>query len=113
MLLRDEALADQVRQAVTNIQGATGELKSAAANAATLVSDLQSKGFPQKVDDTLTEVLQTAKSFNAASAQVRQVVADLTGPDQPRGSPQKRPVRVTSKPASCRPSSRTITSFTS
>jgi phospholipid/cholesterol/gamma-HCH transport system substrate-binding protein len=82
MLLRDEALADQVRQAVTNIQGATGELKSAAANAATLVSDLQSKGFPQKVDDTLTEVHQTAKNFNAASAQVRQVVADLTGPDQ-------------------------------
>jgi phospholipid/cholesterol/gamma-HCH transport system substrate-binding protein len=82
MLLRDEGLANQVRQAVTNIQGATSELKSAAANAGTLVSDLQSKGFPQKVDDTLTEVHQTAKNFNAASAQVRQVVADLTGPDK-------------------------------
>jgi phospholipid/cholesterol/gamma-HCH transport system substrate-binding protein len=57
-------------------------LKSAAANAGTLVSDLQSKGFPQKVDDTLTEVHQTAKNFNAASAQARQVVADLTGPDK-------------------------------
>jgi phospholipid/cholesterol/gamma-HCH transport system substrate-binding protein len=82
MLLRDEALADQVRQAVTNIQGATGDLKSAAANAGTLVSELQSKGFPQKVDETLKEVNQTAKNFNAASAQVRQVVADLTGPDE-------------------------------
>jgi phospholipid/cholesterol/gamma-HCH transport system substrate-binding protein len=82
MLLRDEALADQVRQAVTNIQGATSDLKSAAANAGTLVSELQSKGFPQKVDETLTEVHQTAKNFNAASAQVRQVVADLTGPDE-------------------------------
>jgi len=82
MLLRDEALADQVRQAVTNIQGATSDLKSAAANAGTLVSELQSKGFPQKADDTLTEVNQTAKNFNAASAQVRQVVADLTGPDE-------------------------------
>jgi phospholipid/cholesterol/gamma-HCH transport system substrate-binding protein len=82
MLLRDEALADQVRQAVTNIQGATSDLKSAAANAGALVSELQSKGFPQKVDQTLTEVHQTAKNFNAASAQVRQVVADLTGPDE-------------------------------
>jgi phospholipid/cholesterol/gamma-HCH transport system substrate-binding protein len=82
MLLRDEALGNQVRQAVTNIQGATSELKSAAANAGKLVSELQSKGFPQEVDDTLTEVHQTVKNFNAASAQVRQVVADLTGPDQ-------------------------------
>ena len=82
MLLRDEALADQVRQTVTNVQGATSDLKSAAANAGTLVSELQSKGFPQKVDDTLKEVNQTAKNFNAASAQVRQVVADLTGPDE-------------------------------
>ena len=82
MLLRDEALADQVRQAVTNIQGATSDLKSAAANAGALVSELQSKGFPQKVDETLTEVHQTANNFNAASAQVRQVVADLTGPDE-------------------------------
>ncbi len=82
MLLRDEAFADQVRQAVTNIQSATSDLKSAAANAGTLVSELQSKGFPQKVDDTLTEVNQTAKNFNATSAQVRQVVADLTGPDE-------------------------------
>ncbi len=82
MLLRDETLADKVRQAVANVQGATSELKSAAANAGTLVSELQSKGFPQKVDETLTEVHQTAKNFNAASAQVRQVVADLTGPDE-------------------------------
>jgi phospholipid/cholesterol/gamma-HCH transport system substrate-binding protein len=82
ILLRDEAFADQVRQAVTNIQSATSDLKSAAAKSGTLVSELQSKGFPQKVDDTLTEVNQTAKNFNATSAQVRQVVADLTGADE-------------------------------
>src|SRR5690349_13664880 len=40
------------------------------------------RAFPKKVDDTLTEVHQTAKNFNAASTQVRQVVADLTGPDK-------------------------------
>ena len=82
MLLRDETLADQVRQAVTNVDGATSELKSAAANVGALVSQLQSKGFPQKIDDTLKDVKQTATNFNAASAQVRQAVTDLTGPDE-------------------------------
>ena len=74
MLLRDEALADQVRQAVMNVQGATSDLKSAAANAGALVSEVQSKGFPQKVDDALKEVKATASNFNAASKQVRQAV---------------------------------------
>jgi phospholipid/cholesterol/gamma-HCH transport system substrate-binding protein len=80
MLLRDETLADQVRQEVTNVDGATSELKSAAANVGALVSELQSKGFPQKIDDTLKDVKQTATNFNAASAQVRPAVTDLTGP---------------------------------
>ncbi len=82
MLLRDEGLADEVRQAVTNVQGATSDLRSAAASAGALVSEFQSKGFPQKVDDTLKEVKATASNFNAASIQVRQAVTDLTGPDE-------------------------------
>ena len=82
MLLRDEALADQVRQSVMNVQGATNDLKSAAANAGALVSEVQSKGFPQKVDDALKEVKATASNFNAASMQVRQAITDLTGPDE-------------------------------
>ncbi len=40
MLLRDETLADHVRQAVTNVHNATSALKSAAANAGALVSEL-------------------------------------------------------------------------
>jgi phospholipid/cholesterol/gamma-HCH transport system substrate-binding protein len=82
MLLRDEALAGQIRQAVTNVQSATSDLKSAAGDADALVSALQSRGFPQKVDDTLKEVKQTATNFNAASIQVRQAVTDLTDPDK-------------------------------
>ena len=82
MLLRDETLAEQVRQAVTNAQSATSELKGAAANAGALVSDLQSKGLPQKVDDTLKEVKQTATNLNAASKDIRQTVTDFTRPDE-------------------------------
>ena len=42
MLLRDEALADQVRQAVANAKNATGELKRTAEQANALMSDEES-----------------------------------------------------------------------
>jgi phospholipid/cholesterol/gamma-HCH transport system substrate-binding protein len=82
MLLRDEALADQVRQTVTNAQNATSELNRAAAQASTLMSEIQSKGLPGQVDDTLKEAKKSVANLDAASAQVRQAIADLTGPDE-------------------------------
>jgi phospholipid/cholesterol/gamma-HCH transport system substrate-binding protein len=81
MMLRDDALADQVRKTVMNAQNATSELKGAATKVDALISELQAKGFPQKVDDTLKEAKQTITNFDAASVQIRQAVADLTGPD--------------------------------
>lgn len=45
MLLRDEALAAQIRKAVTNAQGATDALSHAAEHASSLVSDIQSRSF--------------------------------------------------------------------
>jgi len=82
MLLRDEALADQVRQAVTNAQNATRELNRAAAQASTLMSELQSKGLPDQVDGTVKEARKAVADLDAASAQVREVITDLTGPDE-------------------------------
>src|SRR5579862_7534010 len=81
MLLRDEALADQVRQAVANARNATVELNRAAAQASTLMSEIQSKGLPGQVDDTVKEAKKSLANLDAASAQVRQAIADLTGPD--------------------------------
>jgi phospholipid/cholesterol/gamma-HCH transport system substrate-binding protein len=81
MLLRDDALADQVRQAVANAKNATSELNRTAEQANTLMSELQSKGLPAKVDDTVKEAKNSVANLNAASAQVRQAIADLTGPD--------------------------------
>jgi phospholipid/cholesterol/gamma-HCH transport system substrate-binding protein len=81
MLLRDEALADQVRKAVANAKNATGELKRTAEQANALMSDLQSKGLPSTVDDTVKEAKKSVANLEAASAQVRQAIADLTGPD--------------------------------
>lgn len=82
MLLRDEALADQVRQAVTNAKNATGELNQAAAQASSLMSELQSKGLPGQVDDTFKEAKKSVANLDAASAQIRQAITDLTGPDE-------------------------------
>jgi phospholipid/cholesterol/gamma-HCH transport system substrate-binding protein len=82
MLLRDEALAAQIRQTVTNAQNATVELNHAAEHASSLVSDIQSRTFPQKIDDTLASVKDTVGNLNATSKQVRQTVADFTGPDE-------------------------------
>jgi phospholipid/cholesterol/gamma-HCH transport system substrate-binding protein len=82
MLLRDEALADEVRQAVTNAKSATGELNRAAAQASTLMSELQSKSLPDQVDDTVKEAKRSVANLDAASAQIRQAITDLTGPDE-------------------------------
>ena len=82
MLLHDEALADQVRQAVTNAENATSELNRAAAQASTLMSEIQSKDLPVQVDDTVKEAKKSVANLDAASAQVRQAIADLTGPDE-------------------------------
>jgi phospholipid/cholesterol/gamma-HCH transport system substrate-binding protein len=82
MLLRDEALADQVRQAVANAKEATSELNRAAEQASTLMSEIESKGLPGQVDDTVKEAKKAVANLDAASVQVRQAITDLTGPDK-------------------------------
>jgi phospholipid/cholesterol/gamma-HCH transport system substrate-binding protein len=82
MLLKDEGLAAQIRKAVTNVQDATDEFNHAAEHASSLVSDVQSRNFPQKIDETLASVKDTVNNLNATSKQVRQTVSDFTGPDE-------------------------------
>jgi phospholipid/cholesterol/gamma-HCH transport system substrate-binding protein len=82
MLLRDEALAGQIRQVVSNTQTATSELNNAATQANGLISDIQSRSFPKKIDDMLASVKDTVSNFDATSQQVRQAVADFAGPDE-------------------------------
>jgi phospholipid/cholesterol/gamma-HCH transport system substrate-binding protein len=82
MLLRDEAIAAQIRKAVTNAQGAAEALSHAAEHASSLVSDIQSRSFPRKIDETLASVQDTVSNLNATSKQVRQTVSEVTGPDE-------------------------------
>lgn len=82
MLLRDEALAAQIRETVANAQHATDEFNHAAEHASSLVSDVQSRNFPQEIDETLAGARDTVNDLHATSKQLRQTISDLTLPDE-------------------------------
>ena len=82
MLLRDQDLATSIRKIVTNAQNTTDAFSRAAENASSLVSDIQSRSFPQKIDETLTNVKDTVNNLNVTSKQVRQTVSDFAAPDE-------------------------------
>src|SRR5262249_21394714 len=75
MLLRDEALAGHIREAVTNTQQATADLGHASSEAAALMTDLRSRGIPQRADEIMDHLTDSAR-------QVHQVVSDIAKPDQ-------------------------------
>jgi len=82
MLLRDSLLATQIRQTVTNAQQATADLSHASNQANGLISDIQSRHFPQEVDETLASVKSAASSLDESVQQIHQTVAEAAGPDE-------------------------------
>jgi phospholipid/cholesterol/gamma-HCH transport system substrate-binding protein len=81
MLLRDETLANQVRQTVSNAQQASADLGHVSSQANGLVSDIQSRNFPQKIDGTLASVNSAATHIDASAQQLHQTITDFAGPD--------------------------------
>jgi phospholipid/cholesterol/gamma-HCH transport system substrate-binding protein len=81
MLLHDDAVAGQIRETLSNAQQASLNINHASAHANSIVSDIQSRGFPGKIDDTLAGVKDTVSNLDTSSQQIRQMVADLTAPD--------------------------------
>ena len=82
MLLRDQALAGQIRETVGNVQQASLNLNRVSVQANGLLTDIQSRSFPQKIDETLASVKDTASNFDVSSQQIRQTVNEFTAPDQ-------------------------------
>ena len=82
MLLRDQALANQVRQTVTNVQQASADLSQASHQANGLLSDIQSHNFPEKMDGTLASVSDAASNIDASASQLHQTIAEFAGPDE-------------------------------
>jgi phospholipid/cholesterol/gamma-HCH transport system substrate-binding protein len=81
MMLRDETVATQLRQTVSNAQQAAANLDHASSQANALVSDIQTRQLPQKVDSVLVSVKSTASNLDASSSQIRKTISEAVGPD--------------------------------
>lgn len=84
MLLRDTALAAQIRQTVTNVQEASASLDHASTQADGLISDVTSRHLPQKVDDTMVSAKSAAANLDETAQRIRQTIAEATDPDEQR-----------------------------
>jgi phospholipid/cholesterol/gamma-HCH transport system substrate-binding protein len=81
MLLRDEKVADQIRETLSTVQSTTSNLKQASAEVNSIVADVQQRQFPQKLDDTMTQIHSASAQANATIEQVHKSVAQALGAD--------------------------------
>jgi len=81
MLLRDERVADQIRETLSTVQSTTSNLKQASAGVSSIVADVQQRQLPQKLDDTMTQIHSASAQANETIGQIHQSVAQSLGPD--------------------------------
>lgn len=81
MLLRDEKMAAQIRDSVSNVQVATSNVKQATAGVNSLVADVKKRQMPQMLDDTMVQVRSASTRANATIGQVQQSLTQALGAD--------------------------------
>jgi phospholipid/cholesterol/gamma-HCH transport system substrate-binding protein len=81
LFLRDETVADQIRETMSDLQATTSNLKQASGGVSALVGDVQGRQLPQKIDDTLTQIRSASAGADATIQQVQQSLAQALGPD--------------------------------
>jgi phospholipid/cholesterol/gamma-HCH transport system substrate-binding protein len=81
MLLRDEKVANQIRDTLSTVQSTTSNLKQASVAVNGMVADIQQRQFPQKIDDTMTQIHSASTQANATIDQVHQSLTQALGPD--------------------------------
>lgn len=81
MLLGDPALAMQIRQTVANAQQVSADLGQVSSQARGLMTDIQSRQFPQKIDETMAVVKSAASNVDASTRQIEQTIAEASLPD--------------------------------
>ena len=81
MLLRDQELAGQIRQTVANTQQATASLNHASGQADALITNIQSRQLPEKVDGALASVKSAAANLDTTSQQLRQTISEAMAPN--------------------------------
>jgi phospholipid/cholesterol/gamma-HCH transport system substrate-binding protein len=82
MLLRDETVASNIRQSVTNAKEATADLHKASGRVDGMAADIQSRGVTKKVDETVSSARDAAANIKDSSKQIHQTVAEATKPDK-------------------------------
>jgi phospholipid/cholesterol/gamma-HCH transport system substrate-binding protein len=82
MLLRDEAVATDIRGSVTNVKQATASVRDASGQANALVSDLRSRGVTGKVDETISSARDATANIDESSKQISKTIASATAPDE-------------------------------
>jgi len=87
MLLQDQAFATQIRQTMTNVQKASADLGQLSGKANELIADIQSRQFPQKIDETMTVVKSAASNVDASTRQIRQTIEEASIPDENGATP--------------------------
>jgi phospholipid/cholesterol/gamma-HCH transport system substrate-binding protein len=81
MLLRDEKMAGQIRETMSNVQVTTSNLNQASGRVNSLVADVQQRQLPQKLDDTATQIRSASARADATIQQVQQSLTQALGPD--------------------------------
>jgi phospholipid/cholesterol/gamma-HCH transport system substrate-binding protein len=81
MLLRDEKMAGQIRETMSNVQSTTSNLNTASGRVDSMVADVQQRQLPQKIDDTMTQIHSASTQANATIEQVHQSLTQALGPD--------------------------------
>lgn len=81
MLLRDEKMAGQIRESMSNVQSITSNLNQASGRVNNLVADVQQRQLPQKLDDTMTQIRSASAQADSAIQQVQQSLTQALGPD--------------------------------
>jgi phospholipid/cholesterol/gamma-HCH transport system substrate-binding protein len=81
MLLRDEKMAGQIRETMSNVQSTTSNLNQASGRVNSLVADVQQRQLPQKLDDTMTQIHSASTRADASIQQVQQSLTQALGPD--------------------------------
>ena len=81
MLLRDEKMAAQIRETMTNVQSTSSTLNQTATRVNGIVGDIQGRQFPQKIDETMTQVRAASSEANSTIQEVHQSLNQALGPD--------------------------------
>jgi phospholipid/cholesterol/gamma-HCH transport system substrate-binding protein len=81
MLLRDEKMAGQIRDTMANVQTTTANLNRASGDVNGIITDVQQRGLPQKLDSIMTQINSASSQADAMLGEVRESVTQALGPD--------------------------------